>query len=65
MEIQLANNITFEEAKMACKTKFDEASLIVKKMKSETKLGSDYQNLTKWNNYIKQKLNIDNFKTLN
>ncbi|QCX40947.1 hypothetical protein FF125_21775 [Aureibaculum algae] len=65
LEIQLANNITFEEAKMACKTKFDEASLIVKKMKSETKLGSDYQNLTKWNNYIKQKLNIDNFKTVN
>lgn len=62
---QLTDNITFDEAIKACKIKFDEATKIVKKMKKETNFGLDYQNLIIWNNYIKSKLNIDNFKNVN
>jgi hypothetical protein len=48
--------MTFEEAKILCNKKFEEASITVEKMKNETNTGLNYQNLKSWEITIKEKL---------
>jgi CarboxypepD_reg-like domain len=57
---QLSNKTTFEDAKKLCDSKFEEASVVVNKMKNQTHSGSNYQSLIKWNNSVKKKITINN-----
>ena len=53
---EISNEMTFEEAKILCNEKFEEASITVEKMKNETNGGLNYQNLLIWETTINQKL---------
>jgi hypothetical protein len=53
---EISNEMTFEEAKILCNKKFEEASETVEKMKNETNDGLKYQSLKRWETTIKQKL---------
>lgn len=53
---EISNKMTFEEAKILCDEKFEEASITVEKMKNETNGGLNYQNLLRWETTINQKL---------
>lgn len=66
LERQLAFNyeLTYDEIKELYTNTFNEASSIIKKMKTETSSGLDFQNLNKWNEKIKSKLNIDNISLI-
>lgn len=61
LQAQISPGTTFEEARVLCDERFEEASVMVKKMQKETNSGLNYQNLIRWNNQIKSKLDIDNF----
>ena len=54
---QLTEGLSFEKAKILCDKKFNEASLMVKKITTETNNGLNFQNLIRWSEKIKQKLN--------
>jgi len=56
LKTKLSKIRSFEEATVLCDEKFEEVSLIVDKMKKETNLGLDYQNLVRWKTTINQKL---------
>ena len=58
---QIHNKMKFEDAKLIFDKKYKEANLKVEQMKKETNYGLNNQNLMKWNNKIKKKLDIDNF----
>jgi KaiC/GvpD/RAD55 family RecA-like ATPase len=61
---RITENTTFDEAKLIYDDMYKGASSEVKKIEKETRDGSDYEGLVKWNNRIKAKLNIDNFASL-
>ena len=61
LQTQISPGTTFEEARELCDERFEEASVMVKKMQKKTNSGLNYQNLLQWNNQIKSKLNVDNF----
>ena len=61
---RITENTTFDKAKLIYDEMYKGASTEVKKMEKETRNGSDYEGLVKWNNRIKAKLNIDNFASL-
>lgn len=61
---RIIGDMTFNEAKLIFDEMYRGASTEVKKMEKETRSGSDYEGLVKWNNRIKAKLNIDNFASL-
>jgi hypothetical protein len=61
---RIIGDMTFDEAKLIFDEMYRGASTEVKKMEKETRSGSDYEGLVKWNNRIKAKLNIDNFASL-
>ncbi|MBU2905614.1 carboxypeptidase-like regulatory domain-containing protein [Arenibacter algicola] len=61
---RITENTTFDKAKLIYDEMYKGASTEVKKMEKETRNGSDYEGLVKWNNRIKTKLNIDNFASL-
>jgi len=58
---QLKKSMELEDVNAVFDEKFKEATVKVDQMKKETNYGSNYQNLIRWNNKIKLKLNIDNF----
>ncbi len=58
---QINKKKNFEEVKIIFDKKYKEASIKVEQMKNETNYGLNNQNLMKWNNKIKSKLEIDNF----
>lgn len=58
---QITSKTSFEEVKILCDNQFKEAKKVIKKLDDDTNLGNNYQNLIKWNNTVKTKLNIDNF----
>lgn len=64
LQSQITDTMDFDEIKILCQQKFDEATNTVKKFKSETRLGTNKQKLIFWNNKIKTKLNIDNFSLI-
>lgn len=53
---EISNEMTFEDAKILCNKKYEEASETVEKMKNETKAGLKFQSLKRWETTIKQKL---------
>lgn len=61
---QLKKSMEFEDVKAVFDEKFKEATVKVDQMKKETSSGSNYQNLVRWNNKIKLKLDIDNFAVI-
>ncbi|VAW27199.1 hypothetical protein MNBD_BACTEROID04-157 [hydrothermal vent metagenome] len=54
---QLKNITNFNDAKVACYTKFKEATDLVNQMKSDTELGLNSKKLKRWSERIKLKLN--------
>ncbi|WP_457619227.1 hypothetical protein [Lutibacter sp.] len=54
---QLKNITNFNDAKVACNTKFKEATTLVNKMKLDTELGLNSRKLKRWSERIKLKLN--------
>lgn len=61
LEAQVSDKMPFDEVKLMCEEKFEEASKVVKNMNKETNYGNNYQALVRWNSKIKGKLGIDNF----
>jgi hypothetical protein len=57
LKFELSKNSSFEEAKILCDQKFNEALLTVKKINIETNRGLNFQNLIRWSEKIKRKLN--------
>ncbi len=53
---EISNEMTYEEAKILCDKKFEEASITVEKMKNETNSGLNFQNLLRWKIVINEKL---------
>ncbi|MFK5958892.1 MAG: carboxypeptidase-like regulatory domain-containing protein [Lutibacter sp.] len=53
---KISKSSTFEEAKILCDQKFNEASLTVKKITTDTNNGTNFQNLIRWSEKVKQKL---------
>ena len=53
---QLTSISSFEDAKLACDNKFEEATTLVNQMKIETELGSNSRKLKRWSERIKLKL---------
>lgn len=64
LDEEITKELTFNEAKKLVDAKFKKASITVKKMKKETNAGLNFQNLIKWNNNLKRKINIDNFQLI-
>jgi len=58
---QINKKMNFEEVKIVFDKKYKEADKKVEQMKNETNYGLNNQNLMKWNNKIRTKLDIDNF----
>lgn len=54
---QFSNNLNIEDAKKLSNQLFEEATTTVNKMKLETELGTQFQNLIRWNEKINKKLN--------
>ncbi|MBT8384357.1 MAG: hypothetical protein KJO83_01465, partial [Bacteroidia bacterium] len=61
LEEQVSDKMPFDEVKLMCAEKYEEASKVVKNMNKETNYGNNYQALVRWNSKIKGKLGIDNF----
>lgn len=61
---EITSKTSFDEVKILCDNKFREAKKAVNRFNKDTNLGNDYQNLIKWNNTIKSKLNIDNYSLI-
>jgi len=57
LKTTLNNNISFEEAKVLCDKKFEEATATVNKMKLETAKGTSFQDLVRWSESVYKKLN--------
>lgn len=57
LSIELSENISFEEAEILSNNKFNEASLVVDKMATETNKGTNFQNLMRWSEKVKEELN--------
>ena len=60
LDAEITTEMSFEDAKILCDKKFNEASITVLKMEKQTNSGSNYQNLAKWNKSIKGKLTTQN-----
>ncbi|NOR28075.1 MAG: hypothetical protein GQ540_06060 [Lutibacter sp.] len=56
LKAELSKSSSFEEAKTLCEQKFNEATLKVKKLTVDTNKGTNFQNLVRWSEKIKQKL---------
>ncbi|MCK0136394.1 carboxypeptidase-like regulatory domain-containing protein [Arenibacter sp. S6351L] len=58
---RIREDMTFDKVKSIYDEMYKAASSEVKKIEKETRNGSDYEDLVKWNDRIKAKLKIDNF----
>jgi hypothetical protein len=56
LKVELSKNSSFKDAKVLCDQKFNEASLTVKKIATDTNNGTNFQNLIRWSEKVKQKL---------
>ncbi|MCF6182270.1 carboxypeptidase-like regulatory domain-containing protein [Lutibacter sp.] len=56
LKVALSKNSSFEDAKILCDQKFNEASLTIKKIATDTNNGTNFQNLIRWSEKVKQKL---------
>ncbi len=56
LKVALSKSSSFEDAKILCEQKFNEATLTVKKMTADTNKGTSFQNLIRWSEKVKQKL---------
>ncbi len=56
LKTELSKSSSFDEAKILCDKKFNEASLAVKKLTGETNSGANFQNLIRWSEKINKKM---------
>ena len=61
LELDINDEMTFEEVKKLTSKRIKDATLTVEKMKKETNSGLNFQKLMRWNKSIKSKLNVDNY----
>ena len=64
LDLEIHQKMTFDEVKELGDENFKKASLMIKRMKKETNSGINFQSLILWNNDIKSKLGIDNYKQI-